>query len=72
MILFSGPYEAMWTVHQTPAARLAFWIIALATVFFTAMYLFRGIVSLFQKGIAVSGIDRTATVVFHPARASSC
>ncbi len=56
LILFSGPYEAMWTVHQTPEARFTFWIIALATVFFTAMYLFRGIVSIFQRGLAAPGL----------------
>lgn len=55
LMLFSGPYEAMWTIHQTPAARIAFWVIALTTVFFTALYLFRGIASLFQNGLAVSG-----------------
>jgi NADH-quinone oxidoreductase subunit L len=55
LILFAGPYEAMWTVHQTPAARLAFWIIGLGTVFFTSMYLFRGIVSFFPESLTVAG-----------------
>jgi NADH-quinone oxidoreductase subunit L len=55
VVLFSGPYQAMWTVHQTAAARLAFWTIALATIFFTAMYLFRGIAELFQEAFALSG-----------------
>jgi NADH-quinone oxidoreductase subunit L len=54
-ILFSGPYESMWAVHQTPAARLGFWIVALATIFFTAMYLFRGISSIFHREVIVSG-----------------
>ncbi len=51
-ILFSGPYEAMWTVHPFPAAKFTFWAIGLMTVFFTAMYLFRGINSLFHPGPA--------------------
>ena len=55
LIFFSGPYEAMWTVHQAPAARFVFWIIALVTVFFTAMYLFRGIVLFFQESLTVAG-----------------
>jgi NADH-quinone oxidoreductase subunit L len=55
LILFSGPYEAMWIVHGAPAARIAFWVIALATCFFTAMYLFRGAASLFSGRFAASG-----------------
>jgi NADH-quinone oxidoreductase subunit L len=35
-------------MHNSSAARIAFWVIGLLTVFFTAMYLFRGIASLFQ------------------------
>ena len=48
LLLFSGPYESLWTIHNSSAARIAFWVIGLLTVFFTAMYLFRGIASLFQ------------------------
>ena len=55
LIFFAGPYEAMWTAYQTPAARFAFWIIALITVFFTAMYLFRGMASFFQERLTVAG-----------------
>ncbi len=51
LVLFASPYEEMWTVHQFPAARVTFWAIGLATVFFTAMYLFRGITQLFQPGL---------------------
>jgi len=48
VLIFSGPYEALWTVHNSSAARIAFWVIGLLTVFFTAMYLFRGLALLFQ------------------------
>ena len=48
VLIFSGPYESLWTVHNSTAARIAFWGIGLLTVFFTAMYLVRGISSLFQ------------------------
>ena len=41
-LIFSGPYESLWTVHNSTTARIAFWVIGLLTVFFTAMYLFRG------------------------------
>jgi len=47
-LIFSGPYGALWTVHNSSAAQIAFWVIGLLTVFFTAMYLFRGLTSLFQ------------------------
>jgi NADH-quinone oxidoreductase subunit L len=49
-VIFSGPYQHMWTVQNFAAAKVAFWVIGLATVFFSAMYLFRGVVSLFQHG----------------------
>jgi NADH-quinone oxidoreductase subunit L len=60
-ILFASPYERLWTASQFPAASYAFWTIALITIFFTAMYLFRGINSLFQPGPSVweSGAARS-------------
>jgi len=48
-VIFSGSYEYLWTVHNSNVARIAFWVIGLLTVFFTAMYLFRGVTSLFQR-----------------------
>ncbi len=48
-LIFSGPYESLWTVHNASAARIAFWVIGLLTVFFTAIYLFRGVTSLFKR-----------------------
>jgi len=48
LLIFSGPYESLWSAHNSGAARMAFWMIGLLTVFFTAMYLFRGIALLFQ------------------------
>ena len=48
VLIFSGPYESLWTVHNSSAAQIAFWVIGLLTVFFTAMYLFRGLTSLFH------------------------
>jgi NADH-quinone oxidoreductase subunit L len=52
LVLFSGPYERLWTVPQFPAARFTFWAIGLTTIFFAAVYLFRGISSLFQPALA--------------------
>ncbi|MEO2018865.1 MAG: NADH-quinone oxidoreductase subunit L, partial [Fuerstiella sp.] len=48
-LIFSGPYESLWTVQNSNTARIAFWVIGLLTVFFTAIYLFRGVTSLFGR-----------------------
>jgi NADH-quinone oxidoreductase subunit L len=56
IVIFSGPYEQMWTVHQTPAAQIAFWVLALATVFLTGMYVFRAVGSLFGHQVGNSGV----------------
>ena len=47
LVFFWGQAESLWATH-TLQAHIAFWVIGLLTVFFTAMYLFRGIVTLFQ------------------------
>ncbi|GJL54267.1 MAG: NADH-quinone oxidoreductase subunit L [Nitrospirales bacterium] len=47
-IIFSGPYESVWIAQNFVSAKIGFWIIGLTTVFFTAMYLFQGIISIFQ------------------------
>jgi len=49
LIFWGSYYESLWTVHNSNAARIAFWVIGLLTVFFTAMYLFRGVTVLFQR-----------------------
>ena len=47
LVFFWGQAESLWATH-TLQAHIAFWVIGLFTVFFTAMYLFRGIVTLFH------------------------
>lgn len=47
-LIFCGPYEKLWTIHNSSTARIAFWTIGLVTVFFTAVYLFRGVTTLFH------------------------
>jgi NADH-quinone oxidoreductase subunit L len=49
-VIFSSPYEGLWVANGFASARIVFWAIGLATVFFTAIYLFRGIMLLFQHG----------------------
>ena len=48
IIIFCGPYEQLWVVSQVVQARVVFWILGLATVFFTAFYLFQGIMEFFK------------------------
>jgi NADH-quinone oxidoreductase subunit L len=48
IIIFWGPYEQLWVVSKVVQARVVFWILGLATVFFTAFYLFQGIMEIFK------------------------
>jgi len=54
-VIFSSPYEGLWVANGFASARIVFWVIGLATVFFTAIYLFRGILLLFQHGPTIHG-----------------
>lgn len=51
IVVFSGPYEQLWTAQQVPSAGIAFWVVAVVTIFLTAVYAFRAIVSLFGAGV---------------------
>ena len=66
LILFAGPYERLWTAHDVPSAKAAFWFIGLATVFFTAIYVFRGVVSLFQQRFSVRDAQTRTPLTIHP------
>ncbi len=55
-ILFSGPYEALWTLHGAPSAQWTFWAVALAAVFFTAWYLLRLIHRSFSESFSLPGV----------------
>ncbi len=50
VVIFSGPYEHLWTAQHFASAHIAFWVVGLATVFVTAMYIFRGVIMFFQHG----------------------
>jgi NADH-quinone oxidoreductase subunit L len=66
LVLFAGPYERLWTTHDLLSARLAFWFIGLATVFLTAVYIFRGVVSLFQQRFNVRDAENGSVVTIQP------
>jgi NADH-quinone oxidoreductase subunit L len=55
VILFSGPYEAMWAGQRFPQATVVFWILALSTVFLTAVYMTRAVDLQFQRGFPLAG-----------------
>ena len=60
-LIFSGPYENVWTTLGPGAGRGTFWAIGLLTVFFTAIYLFRGITSLFARSTAAQSTATQST-----------
>ena len=70
-VIFSGPYESLWTVQQFASAKAAFWVIGLITVFCTGMYLFRGMLSLFQQELAVGVPGGEGPVLTRPRLFSS-
>ena len=49
-LLFSGSYENLWGITGFASATIGFKIIGLITVFVAAMYIFRGVTSLFVQG----------------------
>jgi NADH-quinone oxidoreductase subunit L len=56
-VIFSGPYERLWTAVSPTSGHLAFWVIGLITVFFTAVYLFHSIVTLFSGTMPIEWQD---------------
>ena len=67
-VIFSGPYEGVWVANGFGSARIVFWVIGLATVFFTAIYLFRGIMLLFQYGPTIPNVGKGGSLTIHPLR----
>ena len=49
-LLFSGPYEQLWTAQSMSSTRWTFRILAFLTVFLTAVYVFRSVLLLFFSG----------------------
>ncbi|TWU06154.1 NADH-quinone oxidoreductase subunit 5 family protein [Stieleria varia] len=48
VLLFSGPYEHLWTAHGKPAAGIVFAAIGLLTVFFAAIFCVHSVTKFFQ------------------------
>jgi NADH-quinone oxidoreductase subunit L len=65
VILFSGPYEALWTLTGVPAARWAFWIVALTAVFVAALRLFGLLAHSFSDSLPI-GTSAVRPSLFAP------
>jgi NADH-quinone oxidoreductase subunit L len=50
LVIFSGSYQFLWISQSSVAANIALWIVGLGTIFFTAMYLFNCVTTVFQRG----------------------
>jgi NADH-quinone oxidoreductase subunit L len=48
LVIFSGPYERLWTASQLIQSQVFFWVFGLGTVFFTGFYIFQGVMAIFK------------------------
>jgi NADH-quinone oxidoreductase subunit L len=53
-LLFSGPYERLWMAQSVASAQWIFWILGFLTVFFSAMYVMRGVLVLFHQPLSMA------------------
>ena len=60
ILIFSGPYEQLWVSQQLPSAQWGFWVLGFLTVFFTALYLLRGVLQFFYQYPVEAGAGRVA------------
>ncbi len=66
LVIFSGPYKHLWLSQSFSSAGIALWIIGLGTVFITAMTIFKGVSSAFDRGPpgAKSSASRVSPTLF--------
>jgi NADH-quinone oxidoreductase subunit L len=50
LVFFSGSYRHLWLSQSFSTAEIALWIVGLATIFVTAMYLFKSVTTIFSRG----------------------
>ncbi|MDR4461589.1 MAG: NADH-quinone oxidoreductase subunit L [Nitrospirales bacterium] len=65
-LLFFGPYERLWMVQPGPSAQWTFWILGFLTVFFSAMYVMRGVLMLFGQPLSVGHGNGVGRQAIHP------
>lgn len=66
VLLFSGPYEQLWMAHQAASAQWTVGVVGFLTVFFTGLYVMRGVVTLFAQSHTVGLESRGGGRVVHP------
>jgi NADH-quinone oxidoreductase subunit L len=49
LVIFSGPYRYLWLSQSFSTANIALWIIGLGTIFFTSIYLFKSVTTIFLR-----------------------
>ncbi|MEO0420710.1 MAG: NADH-quinone oxidoreductase subunit L [Pseudomonadota bacterium] len=64
LVVFSGAYRDLWLSQGFTTAAVALWVVGSCTVFFTAMYLFKGFTTVFGHG--VSGVRAGSRVTPTP------
>jgi len=65
LVIFSGPYGYLWLSQSFSAANIALWIVGLATIFFTAIYLFKSMTTIFHRS-PPGAKDGSPTVIATP------
>jgi len=65
LVIFSGPYGYLWLSQSFSAANIALWIVGLATIFFTAIYLFTSMTTIFHRS-PPGAKDGSPTVIATP------
>ncbi len=60
LVLFSGPYERLWSGLPSQAALAVFWILTMATAFLTAFYFSRWVMAVFLQPLPVDWQRGTA------------
>ena len=53
-LIFFGPYEQLWMIQPGSSAQWTFWILGFLTVFFSAMYIMRGVLGMFGQSHSIS------------------
>ncbi|KGE02988.1 NADH-quinone oxidoreductase subunit L [Pseudohaliea rubra] len=51
LVVFSGAYRSLWLAQGFSSASVALWVVGLGTVFFTAVYLYRGFSTVFHHDV---------------------
>ncbi|MDT3777400.1 NADH-quinone oxidoreductase subunit L [Nitrospira sp. MA-1] len=65
-LIFFGPYEQLWMIQPGSSGQWTFWILGLLTVFFSAMYVMRGALLLFNQPLSTAREDGMGSQAMKP------